>query len=90
MAIELDVDNKDGALAPGMFPQVTWPVVPDAGAVLVPATAVVTTTERTFVVRIRDGRAEVGDGTARGCAGRRDRSQRRARGWRYRPAPSIR
>ena len=38
--------------------EVTWPVVPDAGAVLVPATAVVTTTERTFVVRIRDGRAE--------------------------------
>jgi RND family efflux transporter MFP subunit len=58
LAVELDVNNADGALAPGMFPQVTWPVVPPNGAVVVPATAVVTTTERTFVVRVRQGRAE--------------------------------
>jgi RND family efflux transporter MFP subunit len=58
MAVELDVDNADGALAPGMFPEVIWPVTPQSGAVLVPATAVVTTTERTFVVRVRGGQAE--------------------------------
>lgn len=56
MAVELDVDNIDGALAPGMFPEVIWPVAPPSGAVLVPATAVVSTTERTFVVRVQGGR----------------------------------
>jgi membrane fusion protein (multidrug efflux system) len=58
MPVELDVDNTDGALAPGMFPDVTWPVISQAGAVLVPATAVVATTERTFVIRVRSGKAE--------------------------------
>lgn len=58
MAIELDVDNGDGVLAPGMFPQVAWPVAAQPGSVLVPATAMVTTTERTFVIRVRQGRAE--------------------------------
>ena len=58
MAVELDVDNADAALAPGMFPQVTWPVTPAEGTVSVPATAIVTTTERTFVIRVRQGKAE--------------------------------
>jgi RND family efflux transporter MFP subunit len=58
MPVELDVDNTDGALSPGMFPEVTWPVVSQAEAVLVPATAVVVTTERTFVIRVRSGKAE--------------------------------
>lgn len=58
MAVELDVDNTDGALAPGMFPQVTWPIDPPAGAVTVPSSAIVTTTERTFVIRVRQGKAE--------------------------------
>lgn len=58
MAVELDVRNGDGSLAPGMFPSVAWPVRRQAAALLVPKTAVVTTTERTFVVRERDGRAE--------------------------------
>jgi membrane fusion protein, multidrug efflux system len=58
MPVELDVDNADGTLAPGMFPEVTWPVISQPGAVLVPTTAIVTTTERTFVVRVRDGKAE--------------------------------
>jgi len=69
MAVELDVANTDGALAPGMFPDVKWPVVPASGAVLVPATAVVTTTERTFVIRVAGGRAQwitVKKGAARG------------------------
>jgi RND family efflux transporter MFP subunit len=58
MAVELDVENADLALAPGMFPEVTWPVTPQSGTVLVPATAVVSTTERTFVVRVQGGLAE--------------------------------
>ncbi|HZB24638.1 MAG TPA: efflux RND transporter periplasmic adaptor subunit [Vicinamibacterales bacterium] len=58
MPVELDVDNADGALAPGMFAEVTWPVTSAAGAVLVPTTAIVTTTERIFVIRARGGKAE--------------------------------
>jgi RND family efflux transporter MFP subunit len=58
MAVELDVVNRDGALAPGMYPTVKWPVRRANPALFVPRTSVVTTTERTFVIRGRDGRAE--------------------------------
>ena len=58
MAVELDVVNRDGSLAPGMYPTVKWPVRRSRPALFVPKTSVVTTTERTFVVRDRNGRAE--------------------------------
>jgi membrane fusion protein, multidrug efflux system len=58
MPIELDVLNRGGRLAPGMFPQVTWPVDRGKPSLLVPATSIVTTTERTFVIRVKDGHAE--------------------------------
>jgi membrane fusion protein, multidrug efflux system len=58
MAVELDVLNRDGALAPGMYPTVKWPVRRPRPGLFVPRTSVVTTTERTFVVRERDGRTE--------------------------------
>jgi RND family efflux transporter MFP subunit len=58
MAVEMDVVNRDGSLAPGMYPTVKWPVRPSQPALYVPKTAVVATTERTFVIRSRDGRAE--------------------------------
>lgn len=58
MAVELDVLNHDGSLAPGMYPAVQWPVRRSKPGLFVPKTAVVATTERTFVVRDRDGRAE--------------------------------
>ena len=58
MAIEGDVDNSAGLLAPGMFPEVSWPIVRVNPGVLVPTTAVVTTTERTFVIRVVDGKAQ--------------------------------
>jgi membrane fusion protein, multidrug efflux system len=58
MAVELDVTNSDGSLSPGMYPTVKWPVRQAHAALLVPATSVVTTTERTFVIRARNGRAE--------------------------------
>ena len=44
MAIELDVTNADGRLAPGMYPSVRWPARRDAPSLLVPRTSVVTTT----------------------------------------------
>jgi membrane fusion protein, multidrug efflux system len=58
MSVEADVENSAGQLAPGMFPEVSWPIVRDTEALLVPATAVVTTTERTFVIRVTNGKAE--------------------------------
>jgi hypothetical protein len=58
MAVELDVFNRDGSLAPGMYPSVQLPVRRARPALFVPRTSVVTTTERTFVVRSRNGSAE--------------------------------
>jgi membrane fusion protein, multidrug efflux system len=58
MAVELDVANRDGALAPGMYPTVKWPVRRARPAMFVPKTSVVTTTERTFVIRDQGGKAE--------------------------------
>ena len=58
MPVELDVFNRDGSLAPGMYPTVNWPVRHSRPALFVPRTSVVTTTERTFVIRNSDGRAE--------------------------------
>ena len=58
MAVELDVVNSDQSLSPGMYPTVSWPVRSARARLLVPATAVVTTTERVFVIRVRNGQAE--------------------------------
>jgi RND family efflux transporter MFP subunit len=58
MPVELDVDNSNGLLAPGMYPEVEWPVRRPRPSLLVPPSAVATNTERTFVIRVSDGRAE--------------------------------
>ena len=58
MAVELDVMNRDGTLAPGMYPSVRWPVRGQGSDLWVPKTSIVNTTERTFVIRNREGRAE--------------------------------
>ena len=58
MPVELDVKNANGALAPGMFAEATWPVRKPRLSILVPPTAVVTTTEKVFVIRVKDGKAE--------------------------------
>jgi membrane fusion protein (multidrug efflux system) len=58
MAVELDVMNPDQSLAPGMYATVKWPVQRSTRALYVPKTSVVTTTERTFVIREKNGKAE--------------------------------
>ncbi|HEY2014460.1 MAG TPA: efflux RND transporter periplasmic adaptor subunit [Bryobacteraceae bacterium] len=58
MPVELDVSNPRGQLAPGMYPTVNWPVHGAKPSIVVPATSVVTTTERTFVIRAKNGLAE--------------------------------
>jgi RND family efflux transporter MFP subunit len=58
MPVEVDVSNPERRLAPGMYPEVRWPVRAERQSLLVPASAVAVTTERSFVIRVRDGRAE--------------------------------
>ncbi|MBS1809857.1 MAG: efflux RND transporter periplasmic adaptor subunit [Acidobacteria bacterium] len=58
MPIELDVSNTAKKLAPGMFPQITWPTQRPRPSLFVPPSAIATTTERAFVIRIRDNIAE--------------------------------
>jgi membrane fusion protein, multidrug efflux system len=58
MAVELDVVNSDGRLAPGTFCQVRWAIRRPAPSLFVPSASVATTTDRTFVIRIRGGKTE--------------------------------
>jgi RND family efflux transporter MFP subunit len=58
MLVELDVNNPKQVLAPGMFAEVQWPVSRAQATLFVPRTAVVRTSERQFVVRVRNGVAE--------------------------------
>jgi RND family efflux transporter MFP subunit len=58
MAVELDVANADGRLAPGTFSQVQWPVRRSGPSLFVPSTSLGATTDRTFVIRVRDGKTE--------------------------------
>jgi RND family efflux transporter MFP subunit len=58
MAVELDVTNRDGRLTPGTFCQVQWPVGRSGPSLLVPSGSVTSTTGRTFVIRVRNGRTE--------------------------------
>jgi membrane fusion protein, multidrug efflux system len=58
MAVELDVQNREGRLAPGSFCQVRWPVRRQGPSLLVPTGSVASTTGRTFVIRVRNGRAD--------------------------------
>jgi RND family efflux transporter MFP subunit len=67
MPVELDSPNAGGRLAPGMYAEVDWPVRRRGASLLVPATAVATTTDRSFVIRVTGGRAEWVD-VARGQA----------------------
>jgi membrane fusion protein, multidrug efflux system len=58
MPVELDVPNASGRLDPGMFPEVLWPVRRLSPTLFAPASAVTRTTERIFVVRVRNGETE--------------------------------
>ena len=58
MPVELDVKNADLRLGAGMYPEVQWPVRRPQPSLLVPPTSIVTTTERTFVIRVKNGTAE--------------------------------
>jgi membrane fusion protein (multidrug efflux system) len=58
MPVELEVNNQDRRLEPGSFTQVLWPVQRPYPTLFVPASAVATNLQRTFVIRVRDGKTE--------------------------------
>jgi len=58
MPVELDVLNRDGRLSPGSFTTVSWPLERSYPTLFVPSSAVTNDQQHTFVIRVRDGRAE--------------------------------
>ncbi|GGB07571.1 efflux RND transporter periplasmic adaptor subunit [Puia dinghuensis] len=55
--VELDVYNPDEALTPGMYADVLFDSKGNPHALSVPKTAVVTSTERKYVIAVRNGKA---------------------------------
>jgi membrane fusion protein, multidrug efflux system len=58
MPVELDVENAAKKLKPGMYAEVHWEFRRPTESLFVPASAVVTTTERRFVIRVADGETQ--------------------------------
>ncbi|MFT3827503.1 MAG: efflux RND transporter periplasmic adaptor subunit [Chitinophagaceae bacterium] len=60
-AIEIDISNKTQQLKPGMYAEVKIPLLSNASSLLVPNNAIVRSTERQYVIVIRDGKAVITD-----------------------------
>ncbi|HXJ95709.1 MAG TPA: efflux RND transporter periplasmic adaptor subunit [Terriglobia bacterium] len=58
MQVELDFRNANREIAPGSFAKVNWPIHRPYPTLFVPLTAVTTDQQRTFVIRIRQRKAE--------------------------------
>lgn len=58
MPVELDVSNSATKISPGMYAEVVWNVRRGQSSLFVPPSAVASTTEKTFVIRIRNEVAE--------------------------------
>jgi membrane fusion protein, multidrug efflux system len=58
MAVELDVANDDRRLVPGTYCQIQWRIQRTEPSLFVPNLSVAATTDRTFVVRILNGKSE--------------------------------
>lgn len=56
-AIEVDINNTDGQLKPGMFAEVEIPLLSGAKALLVPNHAIVRSTEREYILKVEQGKA---------------------------------
>ena len=55
--IEMDVENHDRKLLPGMIAEIIIPLPAKDSVFIVPKTAVVNSTEKIFIVKVVDGRA---------------------------------
>lgn len=56
-AIEIDINNKDQALKPGMYAEVKIPLLSSSSSLLVPNHAMVRSTEKQYVIQVVDGKA---------------------------------
>lgn len=56
--VEMNIDNKDGRLLPGMVAEVILPFTPKEARYIVPKSALLESTAGTFVVRVDDGKAK--------------------------------
>ncbi|HTA82492.1 MAG TPA: efflux RND transporter periplasmic adaptor subunit [Bacteroidia bacterium] len=54
---EIDVINSDNVLMPGMYAEVLLPLQGHSNACIVPQSAVVTSTERKYVIKVEDNKA---------------------------------
>jgi membrane fusion protein (multidrug efflux system) len=58
MPVEVDVVNHDGLLTPGTYAQVLWPIHRTGPSLVVPKTAIASDLEHSFVIRVKNGKAE--------------------------------
>jgi len=58
MPVELDVQNGNGKLSPGSFATVKWPLERAYATLFVPASAVTSDQQHSFVIRVNNGKAE--------------------------------
>jgi len=58
MQVELDFRNAEGQITPGTFASSEWPIRRSYATLFVPSSAVTTDLQRTFVIRVRQGKAE--------------------------------
>lgn len=55
-AIEIDINNKQNQLKPGMYAEVQIPMLSGAKSLLVPNNAIVRSTEREYVITVNNGK----------------------------------
>ncbi len=60
-SVEIDVANNDRLFMPGMYAEVLLPMTGHSNACLVPQTSVVTSTEKKYVVKLTNHRANIVD-----------------------------
>ena len=59
--VEIDVQNSSGKFKPGMFAEIILTATGTPGALAVPVTSVVASTERQYVIKVMDGKAHYVD-----------------------------
>lgn len=60
-AIEVDLQNDKQQFKPGMYAEVKVPLLSEAKSLLIPNNAIVRSTERQYVITVKDGRARFVD-----------------------------
>lgn len=60
-ALEIDIENKNQSLKPGMYAEVKVPLLSEASSLIVPNNAIVRSTEKHYVIIVKDGKAVLTD-----------------------------